>query len=114
LAADLLGDDEATQDVHQQLKVKIVGRLPQDSWSLTEDQLRQAIQDIQQRGQGSSGRPRHDPPYQGPMGVQPSLAGRPRAYGSRRYDPSMSSPRVLSGIPVASPAGCRTSAGCTD
>jgi hypothetical protein len=51
LAADVLGDDEAAQDVYQRLKFKLVGRLPHDGWSLSEDQLRQAIQDIQQRGQ---------------------------------------------------------------
>jgi hypothetical protein len=52
LAADVLGDDEAAQTVYQQLKFKLVGRLPHDGWSLTEEQLRQAIQEIQDRGQG--------------------------------------------------------------
>src|SRR5262245_31201994 len=54
LAADVLGDDEAAQDVYQSLKFKVIGRLPHDGWSLTEDQLRQIIQDIQQRDQGRS------------------------------------------------------------
>jgi hypothetical protein len=53
LAADVLGDDEAAQDMYQQLKVKLVGRLPHDGWSLSEEQLRAAIRDIQ-RGQGRS------------------------------------------------------------
>jgi hypothetical protein len=50
LAADVLGDDDQAQAVYQDLKFKVIGRLPHDRWSLTEDQLRQAIQTIQ-RGQ---------------------------------------------------------------
>jgi hypothetical protein len=53
LAADVLGDDEAAQDVYQRLKFRVVGRLPEDGWSLTENQLRNAIGQIQQeRGEG--------------------------------------------------------------
>jgi hypothetical protein len=53
LAADVLGDDETAQDVYQRLKFRVVGRLPEDGWSLTEDQLRDAIRQIQQeRGGG--------------------------------------------------------------
>jgi len=52
LAADLLGDDDAAQDVHQKLKRTLIGRLPQDGWTLSEEQLRAAIQEIQQRDQG--------------------------------------------------------------
>ena len=48
LAADVLGDDDRAQDVYQKLKFKVVGRLPKDGWSLTEDHLRQAIADIEQ------------------------------------------------------------------
>ncbi len=48
LAADVLGDDDRAQDVYQRLKFKVVGRLPKDGWSLTEDQLRQVIADIEQ------------------------------------------------------------------
>jgi hypothetical protein len=51
LAADVLGDDEQAQDIYQDLKFKVIGRLPHDRWSLTEDQLLQVIRDIQQRGQ---------------------------------------------------------------
>jgi hypothetical protein len=53
LAADVLGNDEAAQDVYQRLKFRVVGRLPEDGWSLTENQLRNAIRQIQQdREQG--------------------------------------------------------------
>jgi hypothetical protein len=52
LAADVLGDDEQARAVYQRLKFRLVGRLPQDGWSLTEDQLRQAIAEAQERGQG--------------------------------------------------------------
>ncbi len=48
LAADVLGDDEAAQDVYQRLKFKLVGRLPHDGWSLSEDQLRASIRRLQQ------------------------------------------------------------------
>jgi hypothetical protein len=51
LAADVLGDDEAAQDVYQALKFKLVGRLPRDGWSLTEEQIRQTIRDLPQREQ---------------------------------------------------------------
>jgi hypothetical protein len=54
LAAEVTGDDEAAQDVYQQLKRKVVGRLPEDGWTLSEDQLRQAIREIQERDQGQS------------------------------------------------------------
>jgi hypothetical protein len=54
LAADVLGDDEQAQQVYQNLKFKLVGRLPRDGWSLTEDQLRAAISEIQQRNSGRS------------------------------------------------------------
>jgi uncharacterized protein DUF6166 len=47
LAADVLGDDEAAQDVYQDLKFKLVGRLPHDGWSLTETQIRSAIDTIE-------------------------------------------------------------------
>lgn len=49
LAADVLRDDDAAQDVHQKLKTKIVAALPKDGWSLSETQLRLAIADIQQQ-----------------------------------------------------------------
>jgi hypothetical protein len=49
LAADVLGDGDAAQDVHQKLKRTLVAALPKDGWSLTETQLRLAIADIQQQ-----------------------------------------------------------------
>jgi hypothetical protein len=54
LAAEVLGDDELAQDVYQRLQFRLVGRPPHDGWSLTEDRLRQAIRDIQDRDQGRS------------------------------------------------------------
>jgi hypothetical protein len=47
LAADVLGDDERAQDVYQDLKFKLVSRLPDQGWVLTEGQIRSAIEDIE-------------------------------------------------------------------
>jgi hypothetical protein len=52
LAAHVLGDDEAAQDIYQRLKFKLVSRLPHDGWSLTEAQLRQVIDELQNRDRG--------------------------------------------------------------
>lgn len=54
LAADVLGDDEQALDVYQRLKFKLVGRLPEDGWSLSERQLQDTIEEIQGRDQGRS------------------------------------------------------------
>lgn len=54
LAADVLGDDEQAQEVYQPLKFRIVGRLPDDGWSLSEEDLRASIREIQQRGRDRS------------------------------------------------------------
>jgi hypothetical protein len=48
LAADVLGDDERAQDVYQRLKFKLVGGLPKEGWTLTEDRIRSAIEAIEQ------------------------------------------------------------------
>jgi hypothetical protein len=48
LAADVLKDDEAAQDVYQRLKSKVVGRLAEDGWAITEEELQEAIRRIQQ------------------------------------------------------------------
>jgi hypothetical protein len=48
LAADVLGDDEAAQQVYQRLKFKLVGSLPHDGWVLTEDRIRAVITAIEQ------------------------------------------------------------------
>jgi hypothetical protein len=52
LAADVLGDDEAAQDVYQGLKFRLVSRLPHDGWSLTEHQVRRVIDELRERGRG--------------------------------------------------------------
>jgi hypothetical protein len=55
LAADVTGDDELARQVHQKLKARLVASLPTDGWSLTEQQVRQAIQQIvAERGPGRS------------------------------------------------------------
>lgn len=43
LAADVLGDDEAALDIYQRLKFRVVGRLSADEWTLTADELADAI-----------------------------------------------------------------------
>ena len=48
LAFEILGDEDEAQDVYQQLKRKVVGRLPEDGWTLSEDELRRVIREIQQ------------------------------------------------------------------
>jgi len=55
LAADVLGDDERAEDVYQELKRKLVGRLPQDGWSLTEERLREIIARIERGREGGRG-----------------------------------------------------------
>jgi hypothetical protein len=49
LAADVLGDDDAAQNLHQKLKRTLVAALPKDGWSVNETQLRLAVADIQQQ-----------------------------------------------------------------
>jgi hypothetical protein len=39
LAADVLRDDEAAVGVYQRLKFRVVGRLPEAGWTLTENEL---------------------------------------------------------------------------
>jgi hypothetical protein len=46
LVADVLGDDDAALDVYQRLKFKLVGRLPQGGWTLTEAELAEAIRSL--------------------------------------------------------------------
>ena len=46
LAADVLGDDEAARRVYQQLKSRVVCRLPADNWSLTEGELTETIRSL--------------------------------------------------------------------
>ncbi len=49
LAADVLGDDDKAIDVYQQLKFKLVGGLPSDGWTLTEDRIRVVAAAIEQQ-----------------------------------------------------------------
>jgi hypothetical protein len=46
LAADVLVDDDAAQEVYQRLKFRVVGRLPEDGWTLTETELTEAIRSL--------------------------------------------------------------------
>lgn len=47
LAVDALGDAERAQRIYQTLKFKLVGRLPNHGWELSEDQLLATIQAIE-------------------------------------------------------------------
>lgn len=42
----MLGDDEAALGVYQRLKSRVVGRLPAAGWTLTEDELAEAIRSL--------------------------------------------------------------------
>jgi hypothetical protein len=53
LAADVLGDDEKAEDLHQRLKFSLVGRLPEEGWTLTEDRVRAAVAAVE-RDRGRS------------------------------------------------------------
>jgi hypothetical protein len=46
LAADVLGDDDQAVAVYQRLKFRVVGRLPADCWTLTEDDLRDTLRQL--------------------------------------------------------------------
>jgi hypothetical protein len=41
--ADLLENDEAAVELHQQFKFAVVSSLPDAEWTLTEEQVRRAI-----------------------------------------------------------------------
>ena len=47
LAADVLGDDERAERVHQQLKFKLIGGLSAEGWVLTEERIRAVIEAIE-------------------------------------------------------------------
>ena len=47
LAADVLGDDDRAQEVYQDLKFQLVARLPEAGWTLSEQQIRSAIEGIE-------------------------------------------------------------------
>jgi hypothetical protein len=46
----VLGDDEAALDVYQRLKFRVVGRLPEGGWALTETELVDAIRSLARPG----------------------------------------------------------------
>src|SRR5207244_4427087 len=46
LLADALGDDEKAQRHYQDFKFKVVGRLPQDRWELSQEDIRQSVADL--------------------------------------------------------------------
>ena len=50
LSADVLGDDEAALAVYQQLKFRVVARLPADGWQLTDGELAEAIRTLADAG----------------------------------------------------------------
>jgi hypothetical protein len=47
LAADVLVDDDKAQNLYQRLIHKLVGRLPDDGWVLTENRIRAVIDAIE-------------------------------------------------------------------
>jgi len=53
LAADALDDDDRAQGVYHRLKFKLVGGLPREGWTLTEDRIR-AVIDAIERERGRS------------------------------------------------------------
>lgn len=49
ILADHFGDDEQAMARYQDFKCKVVAGLPQDTWSLTHDQIRQALTSLEKR-----------------------------------------------------------------
>ncbi len=47
LCADALGDDDHARDVYQRFKFQVVAALAGDAWTLTEDQIKSAVADIE-------------------------------------------------------------------
>lgn len=47
LAIDVLGDEDRALNVYQRLKFKVVGRLPVEGWTITEEKLREVIEGIE-------------------------------------------------------------------
>jgi Family of unknown function (DUF6166) len=58
LLADALGDDEQAQRLYQDFKFKVVGRLPHDGWTMTDEDIRAKLREIQRarrsRAQGDA------------------------------------------------------------
>lgn len=59
LTADALGDDDRARRVYQPFKFQVVGALGGDTWTLTEDQVRAAVADVE-RAQARIAPPRPD------------------------------------------------------
>ena len=47
LLADALGDDERAQDMYQNFKFKVIGRITGDRFELTEDDIRQKVAELE-------------------------------------------------------------------
>lgn len=56
LAADVLGDDERAQDIYQDLKFKLISRLPAEGWTLTESELLTTIGRLEEERGRTRGR----------------------------------------------------------
>jgi hypothetical protein len=53
LLADALGDDEKAMTLMQDFKFKVVGRLPREGWQMSQEEIRQAVEQIEAgRGRG--------------------------------------------------------------
>jgi hypothetical protein len=52
LAADALGDDDSAQDIYQGLKFRLIAALPHEGWTLTEEEVSEAIRQVVRHGPG--------------------------------------------------------------
>src|SRR5262245_42597519 len=43
ILADALGDDDAAQSFYQDFKFKVIARLPDEKWELSEEDIRQSV-----------------------------------------------------------------------
>jgi hypothetical protein len=57
LTADALGDDDRAQNAYQRFKFAVVGSLAGDTWTLTEEQIRAAVADIERTQARVAGSP---------------------------------------------------------
>jgi len=55
LLADALGDDKQAERLYQDFKFKVVGRLPHDGWTLTDQEIRQKLRDIRRTTRSRAG-----------------------------------------------------------
>jgi hypothetical protein len=47
LLADALGDDERAQDIYQDFKFRVVGRLPHGRWELSQEDILQTVAQLE-------------------------------------------------------------------